>query len=822
MNQFIQDFKFSLRLLRGTPGLTLTAIVVLVLGMSLYLTARQITVNTLDMPLPFENGDRFVALKTTHASTSVEYYETNYNAFAFYHIADNADSFSDIAAYQFSQMSISDGERSMRFPGSYIQPKLLAMTKTAPVLGRTFTEEDGLPGSQPVVLISFKAWQDYYAGDSNVIGKNTRVNGEPHTIIGVMPEGFNFPVIHDVWLPLHLPRSAPASESYSLAITAILKPNINNEQATVEVNRLMSQLIEQYPKDYGLRTERVATYANILTQSPGSHIIFTASGAIILFLAVINLGILLFIRALSRRQELSIRNALGASTGNVVRQVLIESGVICLLGFITSIALTAIMLKIAQVQIVASNAGNPFGSPDLPMWFRYSVTGTLTVHALILLTVIWIATGLVVCFQASDQNNTGVLGSVNKGSSRQQSNWATKFIVSLEVVLSTFLLITIGTFIVTFSKLIDFDYGAKLEERFVMSFDLSTPSYQNTDDTKIFLTNLTDGVNNISGIENAAITTAPPGMFGINIGFSVEDFQLPANVQRLMHNAVWVDDNYFQSLNVLLVSGRYFDNADTADSQGVIIVDRQFAQWIWPNENALGKRIQVDPENNGKWLTIVGVIEGIHQMNALTNFTNYPAFYRPITQDSPKRFFLVAENKGRSVDSQLRRELIDVLSKTDRDIPLNHLATLKQLAGSGMGGTQSRVEMFMVMALGALLLACVGIYGVIARSVSLRKIEIGVRRALGSSPLQTLSVFLKQGAWFVGIGGIIGGGLSFVLLGGSLSSILPAQVVSSAFSLLPSIGLTVIAGVTLLIFLASYIPAQQALRQEPGDALRDE
>ena len=822
MEKIFSDFRFSARLLRSTPGLTLTAIVVLVLGLSLYLTAKQITVNTVDIPLPFENGDRFVAIKTTHASSALEYYEVNYNGFAYRYIADNANSFAEIGAYQFSQMVISDGESAMRFPGSFIEPKLLAMTKVTPLLGRTFTEEDALPGSQPVTLLSYKVWQQYFTGDPNVIGQTSRINGEPHTIIGVMPEGFNFPVIHDIWVPLYIPQSADPSEPYSLAITAILKPGVSNAEATVEVNRLMGQLIEKYPTNFSLRTERVASYANILSQSPGSHILFTAAGSIILILAAINLGVLLFIRAISRRQELSIRNALGASSGNVIRQVLMESGVICLLGLILSLALTAVLLKLAHIQIIASNSGNPFGSPDLPMWIRYSLTGSLVSHAVMAVIIIWLTTGLGVFLQINRRKVEGVLGSVNKGSGRQHSTWATKLIVSLEVILSTFFLITIGTFILTFSRLIDFDYGADLDERFVMSFDLNTPTYQNPEAVRFFLNTLVSDVNSLSRINDAAITTAPPGLFGVNLGFAVEGFDLPDGIQRLMHNAVWVDDHYFQALNVPLVNGRYFDSTDTADSQAVIIVDRQFAQWIWPNENVIGKRIQIAPDNNGKWVTIVGVIEGIHQMSALSSFNNYPAFFRPITQDSPQRFFLVAKHDNRKVNEVLRRELDQVITQIDRGISINHLSELKELASSGMTGLQSRIEMFMALAIGALLLACIGIYGVIARSVSLRKIEIGIRRALGSSPFRTMAVYLKQGVWFVVIGGVIGGGLSIVLLGGGLSGILPSQVISSAISSLPGIAFSVLVGMTILIFAASFIPAYQALRQEPGDALRDE
>ncbi len=817
--QLLSDIKYSLRLLRNTPAFTLTTIIIVGLGISLYLTSHTMERVMTDKPLPFPDGDRYVSLKTIHGAFGIESSQNNHNGFTYNFIKENTTTFVDLYAYEQKSYVISDGDYARTFIGVAAEHELMASTGIVPVLGRLFDSSDIANGSQQrPVVISHSLWQNYYNSDPQIIGRISRIDGESATIIGVMPESFRFPVNHDLWTPLRVSastapsRSIPLTEDTPLTLVGLINSESSFEDASNEIASLMTRLGDQYPNEFAGRTDFAVPYVNFAFSAFNLGRIMSFISLIILALAIVNLSSLIFIRSKSRQHELAVRSSVGATGRDLAKQVLLESFIVSLLGLLLGILLSLGFASILNTMLVQ------IGGDALPFWYELTPDSSTVLIGGGFAIAIWLLSGLATAVRAFLSQPQIVLNSGNKSESKRERSTVTKLVVISEVVLSFFLLICCGAIIYLAELVTDAEYSIDPNEYLIGTISLNHPDYESKERKLNFLENLRRQTSEIPGVLSTAISTAPPGSYGEPSSFELEDRDLRVNDQLPPIRTIWVNDSYFESLGTNLVEGREFDGSDTSDSLRTAIIPAVLAQQYWPDSDAIGKRVGIEDNGTTEWLTVVGIGPNILQ-SPLNISSLEPSIYRPISQNSPKEFFLLTKFDPQISIIDLELELRLASAAVDRNIAIDNFRLLQEQITLGQSGTGMISQIFSFFALLTFALAGIGIYGVIARTISLQTNEIGVRRAIGSTELHIVLRYLKQGSVYLLVGSIVGGSL------GSVVSVFTMTTVSDLISpatFMPGILMMVVVLMSLLVFVASYFPSRRAVKLEPGDALRYE
>ncbi|MCG8414571.1 MAG: ABC transporter permease, partial [Pseudomonadales bacterium] len=454
--QLLSNINYSIRLLRKTPGFTIATLVVLVLGLSLYLTSYTFVRILSDKPMPFVNGDRYVTLKTINSNIGdFDYSQDAYDYYAFNRIKERSTSYTILGAFNPDSFVFSDGGYAQRFAGASISTDLFTALEVNPSQGRLFDDLDADSNSGRVAVISHALWQSYYGGDSGIVGQSSSINGEPHTVIGIMPEGFKFPTHHDVWFPLPNQDSAIPGEGERLTLAGILEDDSTLVEAEAELNAILQELSIEYPDVYANRSEIVRYYAaSTSPDTNGFNQILLYTTLIILTLGVVNLSSLLLIRSASRRQELAIRSSLGANGWELAKQVLLESSLICTFGLLLSFGLTSLLLPLMHIQFQSSQ------DVPLPFWFDFQIDGNVMLAGIVCTALIWLASSLFVALRVYKEKPAEVLsGTSNKGTGGSGKSWITQIVVSAEVTLSCFLLVCCGMVVYFAYQVTNTDYG---------------------------------------------------------------------------------------------------------------------------------------------------------------------------------------------------------------------------------------------------------------------------------------------------------------------------------------------------------------------------
>lgn len=811
--QTLNDLFYSLRRLGNSPAFTATSIFVIVLGLALYLVSYSFGYN-FSKPLPFEDGDRYVAVKTVYPVGDQEHFGSNFDGFAYKQLKQQVTSFSEFGAYRYVKYSISDGEVAQSYVGAQIEPSLLHNIAVAPVLGRLLEDDDALPDSEPVVLLSHDIWQNYYAADPNIIGQTSRINGELYTVIGVMPENFDYPFSQHVWLALDTSQDIEPDGNFSLGALGVLKPQVSLEAATAEMSALMGQLVEEYPDYYSETEANVQIHAQMFVTSGNVALLFQLVSLLILLLATLNLGALLFVRGNARQQELAVRFAMGASGWQISRQILLESLVLCVVGLLLSLGIADFILSLVEEKI-RSNAASSDYPGTLASWIDMTMDVRAITIAASLMLSIWLFSGSFAAYRATRTDNSTVLTSGKGGTDRNRVVFS-RLIVGFEIVASCFLLIVCGLLTAVIYSSYRTDFGSSTDNYYTGMFELTSTDYQLPSQRREFLQDLQRELIQLPETSDATIATALPGQGAYRVRYNVEDRDLRRDNLLPEQSLVLVADNYFESLQVPLIEGRSFYETDTADSLSVVIIDEVSAELLWPDESPLGKRIQIDPRRSEQWHTIVGVTTHIIHGTPLGNLDREPTLYRPIAQSTPTNFSLAIELNQQLSTQEAERIIVETVQSMDRDLPVTSIRPLQRVTEMSMQGMDLFAQFAVACALGTFLLAIVGVYVNISRAVTQRTSEIGIRRALGSSNGKIIWVFLREAGNYLFWGASIGG-VSAVVISGTL-----AGFFNNILDFLPAVVPLVIFVIAVLVVLASYLPARRAIAIEPGEALHYE
>jgi putative ABC transport system permease protein len=801
------DFRFALRTLRKSPGFTATAVLALAAGIGANVAIFSMVDALLLRPLQMKDSARVVEVweeaswmgfpqNTPAPANMLDWKQRN-------HV------FTDMAAIRGDLRAITGDGQPQQVEVTLITANLLPLLGVAPVLGRAISPQDDQAGAPSVALLSHHLWIERYGGDAGVVGRDILLDGVKYRAIGVMPPGFAFPRSSDVWLPMAFsPADWARRASHYLHVFARLRPGVEIAGAQRDMSAIAAQLRTEHPDT----NDRVgATVVGIREQFLGkldlAMRVLAGGVAIVLLICCANIAGLLLARAAGRRRELAVRAALGAGRWALIRQSFAESLIIAGAGGGLGVLLAAYGMR--PLSALVPEALQGWAQPHLGARLLFFAAAAAILSAVIFGALPAASMARADLALVLNQGGRAAIG----GANRLRSG-----LVVGEVALAVVLCTAAGLMLKTVWALVQADLG--FEPAHVITLRTSLPGsaasrYRTYEARANFYQDVLRRVEAIPGVVAAGYTTfLPLTNRGGTSGFVVEDAPPPAPGQAPDANHRVVSPGYFRAVGMRLLAGRYFDARDTRGSQPVAMLNQASAREFWPGQNPLGRRFRID-EDNQPWLTVVGIVAGVKQMGV--DIAGRAENYYPVTQPyaafgyfTPRDLAVRVKGEPLSYASALRRAVWEV----DPNQPIADVQPLTDLVDKELSTQRAQLWLLGAFAALALLLAAVGLYGLLAHIVAQRTRDIGVRMALGASRPQVLRAVLWQGFQLVGMGlaaGMLGAALLTRVMQKLLYDVKPSDPATLA---VVALTLTAVAAA------ACYAPASRAARIDPMEALR--
>ena len=815
MQTLWQDLRYGLRMLLQHPSVTVIAVVTLALGIGANTAIFSVVNAVLLRPLPYPNADRLVAV----AETSLESPDISVAYPDYLDWRAQQTVFEEMSARMPTGGIISGANEPERVLGRHVTSSFFSTLGVQPVVGRAFTDAEDKPGVPPVMVISYGLWQRQLGGASDAIGKSIIYNSEPWTVVGVMPSWFEFygrtNLNNDIFLPLGRLNGWGFTQdrnSHTIQVTARLKPGVSIEQARAELSALSARMATQYPAS---NTGIGATTRSLLDDYVGDsrqslQVIFTAV-AFMLLIACANVANLMLARATTRRREIALRLALGASRWRIVRQLLTESLMLAVVG-----GAFGVLLATWGVSLLSKlNTGE---------WSRIdevSIDGRVLAFTFLITLIVGVLSGLFPALQNSRFGLNEALKEGDRISSAGAGGRLRRSLVAVEVALALMLLVGAGLTVRSFARLTSVEPG--FDPRNVLTFRMRLPDgkYKEASQTFAFCREAMSRVSALPGVERVAVATGFPLGRATDSGYEIEGQAERLTGRWLSSVRQDVSEDYHNTLKIPLLEGRLFNAHDTEESPPVVIVDQEFVARNFPNQPArevLGKRLRFGGDNDG-WREIVGVVGHVKQRGL--NEEGRAQVYRPWTQIEPRW----RANLTRATDMIVKTSvdpvtLIGAIKREirviDKDQPIAQVQTLDDKLSDSIAPQKFTLLLLGIFAFIALLLASAGIYGVMSHAVTQRTHEIGVRMALGARPLDVLKLMVGQGMSLVVIGLVLG------LAGAYATTRLMTSLLFDVTAKDPITFAVVTVVLAIVAFLACYIPARRATKVDPLVALRYE
>jgi putative ABC transport system permease protein len=797
------DLKYALRLLVKSWGHSLLCAVVVALSVGLAVWTYTLVYSQVWKPLPIAGAERWYSVQLSVDGKRTP--RPSIDAYTYQELLANNRSADVIGAFAHRTAVLSEGQASKSLRAAAISPRLLAAAGVAPQLGRTFHANEGHDGSAPVAILSYDTWQSYFAGDPNVIGRTARVDAAPVQIVGVMPRDFTLFYDHELWTPLQLPKLArPRDSTVTLSPVIALRDGQNLTAITNAMQTAVSRVNGDYPDVFHAKRAVKIFPAARMDSHPNkpvvSMIAFMAAG--VLLLGGVNISMVFLARLLERTRELALRTALGASRPRLLRQCLLETALVVTAGLALGWALAAGGVRWTHsIAAFMSRTLATGRMDDVP-----TLRPVDLVAALGAAVVVWLLSTLIPALRVARRDAATSLAGSGKGLAIRDSNRSVGLLVGLQVITSCLVLVMAGSLVLAVRQEVGKPNGLRTERvMFSTSPTELDARYALAPQRLRYWENLTAAVQTRIPGAQVAFATSPPTR-PARVSAVVETEQGRRREGTLTLPVSVVSESYFDLLGIHLRSGRLFDSTDDASSLDVAVVDEQLAARYWPDQNAIGKRVQIADD----WLTVVGVVSGV--AGRPYRYDETGVVYRPLRQAVPREFHLLIRTPGAG---DPRAAIRAAAFAADRDLPLHNLQTLDDFIAAMNMSMKAMVPVIIVIALITALLAASGLFGLISRSVAQRTQEVGIRRALGATSWRATSRFRRQGLIYliVSIAGVALG----VLVTNQMGAVFP-NILDHVF--------VVTAGVVLLmaavVFTASYLPTRRAVALEPGDALRYE
>ena len=820
MDTLLQDIRYGVRILLKNPGFTLVAVLTLGLGVGANTAIFSIVNTVLLHPLPYRDADRLAKVVTSNRGLGTR--DIGLSVPEWDDLNQRADVFEDVSVTWPASANLTGAQHPERLEMLGVSPNYFSMLGAKAELGRLFGPQDKAEGFAEAVVISDSLWQRAFGRDPSVLGRRLQLDSDPYTVVGVVEPGFRHPGRTlagdvEVWATAGFhgnPFPTPA-RGLRLLPGAIgrLKDGETWKQAQEKLDNFSTRLRADYPNDYPARSQWSIELEPLKESLVGKvrPMLLVLLGAVILIILIasVNIANLLLARASSRQREMAVRQALGASRMRMIRQMLTESIILSLLAGGAGV-FTAMFALNSLIRFVPAK---------VPRLTEVHIDWMMLLFALLVSLLTGLIFGLAPAFQSARADVIEAVreGTHGSGYSAKTSRMRSTLIIS-EVALAVMLMVGAGLLLRTFWGLLQEDPGFNPVHVMAANIWIPVPNDPTTDPYSkpgvitTFAQEMLRRVSVLPGIEQAAVTTdLPVTDSSFNATLTIEDHPIDS-AQDLSCRRSSVSSDYFKVMQGVLISGRFFTDADTVGKDAVAIIDETFAHRFWPNQDPLGKRIRYGRNPNAQWQTIVGVVnniktDGLDAKKVVPHV--YSAFYQvPNLRDM--KVVVRTSLPASALEPQIRRAIQSV----DPSLPVFQVQAMTEIIGTTLAPRRFSAELVGVFAVVALLLSSVGIYGLLAYMVGQRSHEIGIRMALGAQPFHIRKLVLSQGVVLAGIGvlvGIVFAGISAPLISSLLYGVHPID---------PLVFLSVPAVLVVVALVASYVPAMRASKVDPLVTLR--
>jgi putative ABC transport system permease protein len=810
LEHFLQDLRFALRLLRKSPGFTATAILTLALGIGLNTSIFSLVNTVLLRPLPYPDAGRLVMVWEQNLHRG--WLENIVSSANFLDWKQQNHVFTDMAAFESNSFNLSGNFIPEEVSGERVTTNLFSVLGVQQFLGRLFLPDEEKRGSAGAVL-SYALWQLRYGGDPNLIGKTITLNGEPVTVVGILPATFSddysssFAPRSQLWIS-GLDLQPEARESHQYHVVARLRPGLTLQQAQADMDTIAGRIEQQYPESKGWSVSLVGLHDQVVRYTRSALLVLLVAATLVLLIACANVANLILAKGVGRAKEIAIRVALGATRGQIVRQLLVESILLSIMGAVFGLVLVA---WCSEILVRLSPPGTP----------RLEGAG-MNAHVLLFALALAFATGITFGLvpAASSANPNTISPLKESGRSPGQSAKGRKLrdlLVACEFALALSLLVGAGLMIRTLSQLGRVEIGFTPQNLLSMKVPLVGPQYDDPRRQVQFFQQLLSRVEALPGVEAASVSRGIPmeGWAGWN--FVTAEQPNPPAGEVPDANYVVVAPHYFRAMGIPLRLGRPFSDSDSPAGEQVAIVSESLARKYWPARDPLGMRLKMSDRGSDAsepWLTVVGVAGNVRSEGQYAPY--FPEIYVPYTQYPwvlwPRHLVVRTSSNPSTIVTAIRREV----QSLDKNIPVSEVAAMNEIVAGPV--LQGKTIMWLLGAFAALalLLAGIGIYGVISYAVGQQTHEIGIRMALGAKRADILWLVLARGGR-PALAGAAAGVLAALAMTRVMTSLL--------FGVSPTDPLTflfVFAVLSFVALAATYIPARRATRLDPVIALRYE
>ncbi len=804
METIFKDIRYGIRSLAKHPAFTAIALITLALGIGANTAIFSVVNAVLLRPLPYDDPERIVWVWDTQPQLAT----TPTSLPDFLGWKEQNRSFERLAAFQSGTIFVDAGDGTTDTRVGLVTPELFSVFHVSPILGRTFTNEETLPGRFRVAVLSHSMWQSRFGSDPNVTSRTVQLNGATYTIIGVMPAGFSYPDRAELWRPLPIDPAKLDPGPHYLNVVGRLKPEVTLAQAQADMSTIAARLSQQYKEKNAGHGVKLEALTKVVVGDIGLAL-YVLLGAVgfVLLISCANLANLMLARVGARQKEIAVRTALGASRLRIVRQLLTESIMLAVVG-----GGAGLLLAIWAVRWIVSLSGE-----TIPRVHEISIDPRVAGFTLLVSVLTGVLFGLAPAIQVSRPDLTDALKESGRATAGLRRNRLRSALVISEVALSLVLLVGAGLMIRSFAKLNQVDPGFKPDQVMTIGVAFLRTRYPEDEQVAQGFAQILDTAANAPGVLSAgAISDLPLTGSNISDSFTIEGRPpIPKESEPSTEYHI-VTPRYFESMGIPLLSGRDFAPTDTRQSPNVAVINDAFARRHFAGENPLGHRLRLQGQERDP-LLIVGVINNVR--NLALDEQPTPEVYVPYLQDPlspnyPRAMTIVARTK--SNPGAIAGTLRAALTSVDKSLPLYAVKPLPEHLRESL--TRRRFNLILLSIFGgvALLLAAVGIYGVISYGVTQRTHEMGIRTALGAKPRDVLKLVVRQ-AMVLALGGVGIGLLASFALTRLMKGLLFSVSVTDPMTFVAIAGL-----MTSIALLACLIPARRATKVDPLVALRSE
>ncbi|HLV94697.1 MAG TPA: ABC transporter permease [Candidatus Acidoferrales bacterium] len=823
MRTFWQDVRYGWRILQRNRGFAVVAALTLAIGIGANAAIFSAVDAFLLRPLPYPHPGRIVMVWNTDPNRKVVRGTASLAEFLDWREMNHV--FEEIGAWRPSFVTITGGREAQQVWCSHVTTNFFHLLGTRTILGREFLPEEEQLGHEKVAIMSYALWRQRFGSDPAVVGKSMVLDYEPYQIVGVLPRNFSLfgtGAALDLWVPLAFNRAQLDRRHYDLVVFGRMKPGVTVRQAQADIVTVVSALKKQYPEmDQNEGTMIETLHASLTHGVRPALLIFLWAVAFVLLIACANVANLMLARAASREREIALRSALGAGSRRILRQLLTESTLLAVIG-----GALGVIVAFGGIRFI--HAALPEGAHQIPFSDGMGLNGPVLAFTIGLSLLTGIIFGLAPALQISHSSLGESLKEGSRGStSGRRSHLLRSSLVVSEVALSLLLLVGASLLVRSFIRLMSQNLGFNPSNALTMQIWLPGDHYSQPGQVTNFYQQALDRIRALPGVKAASAVD-----FLMFTGWSdYLDFDIagrspgPSGDQFTSRYRV-VDWQYLRTMGIRILSGRDFAPSDGPNSAGVALIDKALAERYWPNEDPVGKQIRLHVvstrapwqalQRDG-WLTIVGVVDNIQEWD--WGVDAIPTIYLPLQQDPSWLMSIVIRENGKTepIVPAVRR----IVSSLDSNQPVANVHMLNEMLADALADRRLNAVLLAIFAAVAVVLAAVGIYGVMAYAVSQRTHEIGIRMALGAEPRDVLRMIVREGMILTGMGmliGLVSAVMVALYLRGHLYGVQLYGI--RAIDPVTFIGVPILIG--LVAALASYLPARRATRVDPLIALRYE